>query len=133
MLNSTAQENYKQFAKYEKKVLIVSDKIDEQAFLIGKCIDAGIKETNIMQVNSIFEIEKLISNSLTHIIIDANLYNYFVANILEKYIDSKLISVFIFHSKNGAKTIRLITDSRLYHINSNTTPFLLQKMFDKTK
>ena len=134
MLNfDTVKQSYENFKDYERKVLIVTENLSEQVLLTTKCIDADISEKNIIAVSSVFDIERCLSNSLTHIIIDSQLYSYFVSNMLEKYIEANLISIIVFHGEDDTRTIRLITDSRIRHINGATTPLLLRKMFDTVK
>ncbi len=115
----------------DKSVLIICESITSQALLTEKCIDAGVKEENIFHHNSIFNIQEIMCDELTHVIIDACLYNYFVFSVLDKYINESDLSILIYHGEDGLKTIRLITDNRLLHINSMTTTLLMKKLLDE--
>ncbi len=110
------------------RVLILANKIDLQAQLIEKCQNAGVSENEIFCNNSIFELKNYLKLGLTHVIIEDHLYNYFTYNLLNKYLENKAISVIIYHSDDELKTIRLITDERLIHINKATSAVLLDKL-----
>jgi len=115
----------------EDKVLIVCEKIEEQSLLIEKCLDAGVLEDNIFNHSSIFNLKEALNGEISHIIINARLYNYLVVSVLDKFVEEKKLAVLIYHGDDEHKTIRLITDERLLHINKNTTALLLRKLLDE--
>ena len=133
MLNLAFTNQYLEnlYENREDKVLIVCEKIDEQSLLIEKCLDAGVLEDNIFNHNSIFNIKEALNGEISHIIINARLYNYFVFSVLDKFVAEKRLSILIYHGDDEHKTIRLITDERLLHINKNTTALLLRKLLDE--
>ena len=133
MLNlAIVNDNYEKINRVgEIKVLIIAERLEAQAFLIEKCIDAGVKAQNILNHNNAGNIRDYITDDITHVIIDAHLYNYLVSNILNKFIDEKTLSILIYHGEDEVKTIRLITDNRLMHINKMTTAMLLKKLLEE--
>jgi len=131
MLNFSPLQQYYEHAVCERKVIVISESIDVQTIMTEKCIDAGIKSDNVVQGNSVFNIERLLDANVSHIILDAHLYNYIVSNMLERYISSNLLHLLIYHPENDIQTIRLLTDKRLQHINKATTAVLLKRMLDE--
>lgn len=129
MLKLKESNNEKELVNLSNsKILIITQSLKSQTALTSKCIDCGVKEENIYYHNSIFSINEILNSSFSHVIIEAGLYNYFVFNAMNNFITNNNLSVLIHHQEEELKTIRLITDNRLIHINDTTTSFLLGKL-----
>ena len=131
MLNlAIINDDYCNKKKEDLEILIVSQKIETQSRLTEMCLDADINDTQIHQTNTISDIAEFIKKGITKIILDAELYNYFGSCILNEFIENNTVKVLINHSENSHKTIRLITDTKLGHINSKTSPVILKKLLN---
>jgi hypothetical protein len=89
------------------------------ADITEKCIEAGISEKNIFSVTEAESAERYLEIAgISYVIIDASLYNYVIASVIEKFSDYFPIQVIITNSKSGQKTIRMVSNKTLTYTKS---------------
>lgn len=105
--------------KNKISVLLIQNNIKTLAELTEKCLEAGISEKNIFSVSDADSAERYLEIAgISHIIVDASLYNYMVASVIDKFAEYFPIQVIINNIKPEHKTLRMMTDKSLCFIDS---------------
>ncbi len=100
-------------------VLLIQNNLQMLADITEKCIEAGISEKNIFSVTEAESAERYLEIAgISYVIIDASLYNYVIASVIEKFSDYFPIQVIITNSKSGQKTIRMVSNKTLTYTKS---------------
>lgn len=100
-------------------VLIIQDDLNMTAEITEKCFEAGISERNIFSVTEADSAERYLEIAgISYVIIDADLYNYVVASVIEKFSEYFPIQTVITNSKPEQRTLRMLSDKTLTFIDS---------------
>ena len=87
--------------------------------LTEKCLETGICEKNIFAVSDADSAERYLEIAgISYVIVDADMYNYVVASIIEKFSEYFPIHTIITNAKPEQKTLRMMNDKTLTFINS---------------
>ena len=87
--------------------------------LTEKCLETGICEKNIFAVSDADSAERYLEIAgISYVIVDADMYNYVVASIIEKFSEYFPIHTIITNAKPEQKTLRMMNDKSLTFINS---------------
>ena len=100
-------------------ILLIQDKLQAISELTEKCLDAGICEKNIFSVADAESAERYLEIAgISYVICDADLYNYVIASIIEKFSEYFPIQTIITNAKPEQMTLRMMNDKSLTFINS---------------
>lgn len=111
---------YKGFREMIAKtsILLIQDDIKTLSELTEKCLEAGICEKNIFSVTESESAERYLEIAgISYVIIDADLYNFVIANTINKFSEYFPIEVIITNAKPEQKTLRMLTDKNLTFLN----------------
>ena len=101
-------------------ILLIQKDIIAISELTEKCIESGISERNIFSVTEIESAERYLEIAgISYVVIDADMYNYVVASVIEKFSEYFPIQIIINNSKSEQKTLRMMSDKSLVYINSS--------------
>lgn len=133
MIENTVEAYYKDYNLSRVDVLLVQQDLKDVVALTELLIDAGVNDTKIHNACNYSSIEHYLSaDEVTHIVIDAHLYNYSISSLINEYTDGQ-VEVYVNNFENMPKTIRLMTDKNLQYLPENTTSFELNRMFSEKK
>lgn len=100
-------------------VLLIQKDIKAVSELTEKCLETGICEKNIFAVSDADSAERYLEIAgISYVIVDADMYNYVVASIIEKFSEYFPIHIIITNAKPEQKTLRMMNDKSLTFINS---------------
>ena len=100
-------------------VLLIQKDIKAVSELTEKCLETGICEKNIFAVSDADSAERYLEIAgISYVIVDADMYNYVVASIIEKFSEYFPIHTIITNAKPEQKTLRMMNDKTLTFINS---------------
>ena len=100
-------------------VLLIQKDVKTVSDLTEKCLEAGICEKNIFAVSDAESAERYLEIAgISYIIIDADMYNYLMASIIEKFSEYFPIHTIITNAKPEQKTLRMMNDKSLTFIGS---------------
>ena len=100
-------------------ILLIENDIQAVSQLTESCIEAGISERNIFSVSEIESAERYLEIAgISYVIINADLYNFVIASVIEKFSAYFPIQVIITNAKPEQKTLRMMNDKSLIFINS---------------
>lgn len=133
MLENTAEAYYKDYNLSRVDVLLVQQDLKDVVNLTELLIDAGVDDTKIHNACNYSALEHYLSiGEVTHIVIDAHLYNYSMSSLINEYNDGQ-IEVYVNNFENMPKTIRLMTDKLIQYLPQNTSSFEINRMFSQKK
>lgn len=102
-----------------KSVLLIQNDIKAVAEYTEKCVESGVSERNIFAVSDAESAERYLEIAgISHVIVDANLYNFMVASIVEKFSEYFPIQTIITDAKPEQKTLRMLSDKSLTYVNA---------------
>ena len=109
-------------------VLLIQNDIQSLSELTEKCLEAGISEKNIFSVTEAESAERYLEIAgISYVIIDADMYNYVVATIINKFSEYFPIQTVITNAKPEQKTLRMLNDKSLTFVKSyDEIPSVLQ-------
>ena len=100
-------------------VLIIQENLNTIAEITEKCIEAGISEKNIFSVTEAESAQRYLEIAgISYVIIDANMYNFVIASVIEQFSEYFPIQTIITNSTLEQKTIRMMNDKSLTFIDS---------------
>lgn len=100
-------------------ILLIQDDIQALSALTEKCLEAGISERNIFSVSEADSAQRYLEIAgISYVIIDADLYNYVVAETINRFSEYFPIQTVITNAKSEQKTLRMMNDKSLIFINS---------------
>ncbi len=100
-------------------VLIIQEDLNTIAEITQKCIEAGISEKNIFSVTESDSAQRYLEIAgISYVIIDANMYNFVIASVIEQFSEYFPIQTIITNSTLEQKTIRMMNDKSLTFIDS---------------
>ena len=100
-------------------VLLIQKDLNTTAELTKKCVEAGISEKNIFSVTEIESAERYLEIAgISYVIIDADMYNYVIASVIEKFSEYFPIQTVITNSKPEQRTLRMMNDRSLTFLDS---------------
>ena len=100
-------------------ILLIQKDIVAISELTAKCLESGISERNIFSVTEIESAERYLEIAgISYVVIDADMYNYVVASVIEKFSEYFPIQTVINNAKPEQKTLRMMNDKSLVFINS---------------
>lgn len=108
-------------------VLLIQEDLNMVAELTERCLEAGISEKNIFSVSEADAAERYLEIAgISYIIIDADMYNYVLASVIEKFSEYFPIQTVITNSKPEQRTLRMMSDKTLTFLTSlNELPEIL--------
>lgn len=99
-------------------ILLIQNNIKTLSELIQECINCGISEQDIYSVTEPESAERYMEIAgISHIIVDAGLYNVVVEAAVEKFSEYFPITVIITNADETNKTIRMLSDKSLRYLN----------------
>ena len=102
-----------------KSVLLIQNDIKAIAEYTEKCVESGVSERNIFAVSDAESAERYLEIAgISHVVVDANLYNFMVSSIVEKFSEYFPIQTIITNAKSEQKTLRMLNDKSLAYVNS---------------
>lgn len=102
-------------------ILLIQKDIKAISELSECCLNAGISERNIFSVTEVESAERYLEIAgISYVIIDADLYNYVVASVIEKFSEYFPIQTIITNAKAEHKTLRMMNDKSLVFANNYT-------------
>ena len=110
-------------------VLLIQNDFQAISELTEKCLEAGISEKNIFSVTEADSAERYLEIAgISYVIIDADMYNYIVATIINKFSEYFPIQTVITNAKPEQRTLRMLNDKSLTFISSyDEIPDILHK------
>ena len=94
-------------------ILLIQDDIQALSSLTEKCLDAGISERNIFAVSEADSAQRYLEIAgISYVIIDAEMYNFVVASLIERFSEYFPIKILITGSNPEQRTIRTRKHSR---------------------
>ena len=110
-------------------VLLIQNDFQAISELTEKCLEAGISEKNIFSVTEADSAERYLEIAgISYVIIDADMYNYVVATIINKFSEYFPIQTVITNAKPEQRTLRMLNDKSLTFISSyDEIPDILHK------
>ena len=100
-------------------VLIIQEDLNTIAEITEKCIEAGISEKNIFSVTEADSAQRYLEIAgISYVIIDANMYNFVIASVIEQFSEYFPIQTIITNSTLEQKTLRMMNDKSLTFIDS---------------
>ena len=100
-------------------VLIIQEDLNLIAEITAKCIEAGISEKNIFSVTEADSAERYLEIAgISYVIIDAEMYNFVMVSIIERFSEYFPIQIIITNSNTEQRTLRMVNDKSLTFINS---------------
>ncbi len=100
-------------------ILLIQDDIQALSSLTEKCLDAGISERKIFSVSEADSAQRYLEIAgISYVVIDADLYNYVVAETINKFSEYFPIQTVITNAKPEQKTLRMMNDKSLIFLNS---------------
>lgn len=100
-------------------VLIIQENLNTIAEITEKCIEAGISEKNIFSVTEADAAERYLEIAgISYVIIDANMYNFVIASVIEQFSEYFPIQTIITNSTLEQRTLRMMNDKSLTFIDS---------------
>ena len=102
-----------------KSVLLIQNDIKAIAEYTEKCVESGVSERNIFAVSDAESAERYLEIAgISHVVVDANLYNFMVSSIIEKFSEYFPIQTIITNANPEQKTLRMMNDKSLVFVNS---------------
>ena len=110
-------------------ILLIQKDIKAISELEEVCMNAGISERNIFSVTETESAERdLEIAGISYVIVDADIYNFVVASVIEKFSEYFPIQTIITNAKPEQKTLRMMNDKSLVFVNSlEELPEILHK------
>lgn len=100
-------------------ILIIQEDLSLAAEITEKCIEAGISEKNIFSVADADSAERYLEIAgISYVIIDAEMYNFVVASLIERFSEYFPIKILITGSSPEQRTLRMMSDKSLIFIDS---------------
>ncbi len=100
-------------------VLIIQEDLNTIAEITEKCIEAGIAEKHIFSVTECDSAQRYLEIAgISYVIIDANMYNFVIASVIEQFSEYFPIQTIITNSTLEQKTLRMMNDKSLTYIDS---------------
>ena len=100
-------------------VLIIQEDLNTIAEITEKCIEAGISEKNIFSVTEADSAQRYLEIAgISYVIIDANMYNFVIASVIEQFSEYFPIQTIITNSTLEQRTLRMMNDKSLTFIDS---------------
>lgn len=100
-------------------VLLIQDNLKTVSELTEKCLEAGISEKNIFSVSDAQSAERYLEIAgISYIIVDADLYNFVLDSIIEKFNAYFPIQTIIINGKPEQITLRMLNNKSLTYVNS---------------
>ena len=101
-------------------ILLIQNNLKTISDLTERCIDAGICEKNIFSVSDAESAERYLEIAgVSYVIIDADLYQYVIASIIEKFSEYFPIQTIITNAKQQQMTLRMLNDKSLTFLKSS--------------
>lgn len=102
----------------KRSVLLIQNDIKTLSELTQECINCGISEKNIFSVTEPESAERYLEIAgISHIIVDAELYNVIVEAAVEKFSEYFPITVIINNADEKTKTLRMLSNKSLLYLN----------------
>lgn len=102
----------------KRSILLIQDDIKTLSELTQECINCGISEKNIFSVTEPESAERYLEIAgISHVIVDAELYNVIVEAAVEKYSEYFPITVILNNADEKSKTLRMISNKSLLYLN----------------
>ena len=102
-----------------KSVLLIQNDIKAIAEYTEKCVESGVSERNIFAVSDAESAERYLEIAgISHVVVDANLYNFMVSSIIEKFSEYFPIQTIITNAKAEQKTLRMLSDKSLTYVST---------------
>lgn len=102
-----------------KSVLLIQNDIRAIAEYTEKCVESGISERNIFAVSDAESAERYLEIAgISHVVVDANLYNFMVSSVVEKFSKYFPIQTIITNAKAEQKTLRMLSDKSLTYVST---------------
>lgn len=114
----------------KKSILIIQKNIKTLSELTQECLNCGISEKNIFSINDPESAERYLEIAgISHIIVDAELYNVIIESTVEKYSEYFPITVILNNINEKTKTLRMLSNKSLLYLNdiSELKPYLASK------
>ena len=110
-------------------VLLIQNNFQTISVLTEKCLEAGISEKNIFSVTEADSAERYMEIAgISYVIIDADMYNYVIATIIDKFSEYFPIQTVITNAKPEQKTLRMLNDKTLtFAASYDEIPDILHK------
>ncbi len=110
-------------------VLLIQNNFQTISVLTEKCLEAGISEKNIFSVTEADSAERYLEIAgISYVIIDADMYNYVIATIIDKFSEYFPIQTVITNAKPEQKTLRMLNDKTLtFAASYDEIPDILHK------
>lgn len=103
-------------------VLIIQEDLNAITEIAEKCIEAGICEKNIFSVTEADSAQRYLEIAgISYVIIDANMYNFVIASVIEQFSEYFPIKTIITNSTLEQKTLRMMNDKSLTFADSYDT------------
>ena len=100
-------------------ILLIQKDIKAISELTETCLEAGISERNIFSVTEAESAERYLEIAgISYVIVDADMYNFIVASVIEKFSSYFPIQTIITNAKPEQKTLRMMNDKSLIFVNS---------------
>lgn len=101
-------------------ILLIQKDIRAISDLTERCLESGISERNIFSVTEIESAERYLEIAgISYVVIDADMYNYVIASIIDKFSEYFPIQTIITNAKSEQKTLRMMNDKSLVFVNSS--------------
>lgn len=92
-------------------VLIIQQDLNTIAKITEKCIEAGVCENNIFSVTEIDSAQRYLEIAgISYVIINADMYNFVIATVIEQFCEFYPIQVIITGSGHEQRTLRMMND-----------------------
>ena len=102
----------------KRSVLLIQNNIKTLSELTQECINCGISERNIYSVTEPESAERYLEIAgISHIIVDAELYNVIVEAAVEEFSEYFPITVIINNADEKNKTLRMLSNKSLLYLN----------------
>lgn len=100
-------------------VLLIQNDLMRLSELSEKCLEAGICDRNIFSVSETESAERYLEIAgVSYVIIDADLFNFVIADTINKFSEYFPIQTVITNAKPEQKTLRMLSDKSLTFLNS---------------
>ncbi len=102
----------------KRAVLLIQNNLKTLSELTQECINCGISERNIYSVTEPESAERYLEIAgISHIIVDAELYNVVVEAAVEEFSQYFPITVIINNADEKNKTLRMLSNKSLLYLN----------------
>lgn len=100
-------------------ILLIQNDLKRLSELSEKCLEAGICDKNIFSVSETESAERYLEIAgISYVIIDADLYNFVIADTINKFSEYFPIQTVITNARPEQKTLRMLNDKSLTFLNS---------------